>query len=354
MEPSTTAQRKHKTLVMETSAPGNKDFQKPHNPHDSLVHSVFGVPEHAADLLKTVLPARLLEHLDVRVPVVHNTHFVSEKLIPSDVDLLYQVQTQDGQSVLVYIMVEHQSTCAPLMGYRVYCYIEDFWTTSLRQKRKEGIAASHERLPLIFPVVLYHGDKPWDAPRDVYDLIDGTEDLKNALNPMLPRLSYDVVDLTKMSDEAILSLMCNSFMRLCLLVLKYSRQPGVTAAKLKSWGDLWSKVLSECGGIENFKTVLYYMLVTYQDLGKQELTEFVASLSETAKGEAMTLSEVWMKEGEQKGRQEGILSIAKKLVEKQKPIDEIMDVTGLTREDIERLRNDNTNGMNCQTQKEKP
>ena len=277
--------------------------QKPNNPHDSMVRAVFGVPEHASELLKAVLPAKLIERLDVSAPVVRNTHFVSEKLIPSEADLLFQVRSKDGQDMLIYALIEHQSSSARLMGYRIYCYIEDFWTTELRQKRKEGMGASQEELPIVFPVVLYHGDRPWNAPMEVYDLIGGNEDLKSACGNKLPRLSYEVVDLTMMSEEEISSLLAHSALRLCMFCLKYSRMPDRILEKLKSWGDLWNKVLRD-SEVEIFRILLYYVSST-SGLSDEDWQEFTDSLPTKAKEEAMTYFERLEQRGEQRGRQEG-------------------------------------------------
>ena len=80
--------------------------------------------------------------------------------------------------------------------------------------------------------------------------------------------------------------------------------------------------------------VIQKAVLKLRELSADEETRELYELREKARRD-----EIWIREGGRKeGRQEGRQEVAKKLLAKQRPIDEIMDVTDLTRDEIEKLR----------------
>ena len=57
---------------------------------------------------------------------------------------------------------------------------------------------SKDKLPLICPLVFYHGSKKYDAPLNLWDLFDHPEEAKSLLGD-----NYQLVDLQAMSDDEI-------------------------------------------------------------------------------------------------------------------------------------------------------
>ena len=80
--------------------------------------------------------------------------------------------------------------------------------------------------------------------------------------------------------------------------------------------------------------VIQKAVLKLRELSADEETRELYELREKARRD-----EIWIREGGRKeGRQEGRQEVAKKLLAKQRPIDEIMDLTDLTRDEIEKLR----------------
>jgi predicted transposase/invertase (TIGR01784 family) len=68
-----------------------------HNPHDALFKSVFGEPEHARGVLRSVVPSALGEVLDWSTLTLRPGSFVDEALRPRHTDLLFSAtRTSSG------------------------------------------------------------------------------------------------------------------------------------------------------------------------------------------------------------------------------------------------------------------
>jgi hypothetical protein len=138
------------------------------NPHDALFKWVFGQPEHARGALRAILPAALAEALDWSTLTLQPGSFVDAALRHQHTDLLYAATWRDGGQALVYLLFEHQSTppTEGLMAERLLGYQVRIW---------DRWRADHPRartLPMIVPIVMYHGASPWPEARSFDALLD--------------------------------------------------------------------------------------------------------------------------------------------------------------------------------------
>ena len=76
---------------------------------------------------------------------------------------------------------------------------------------------------------------------------------------------------------------------------------------------------------------------TLEDISSDEAKERIAELREKYIMDRASELETAEEKGIKKGKKEGIKAVAKKMKQKNIPIDDIIDVTGLTKEDIEKL-----------------
>src|SRR5262245_8300368 len=131
------------------------------SPHDALFKAVIGKPEHARGLLRAIVPPALAEAVDWATLELRPGSFVDAALKAQHTDLLYAASWRDGGEMLMYFLFEHLS--APpkdgLMAYRLLCYKARIW---------ERWRAEHPKartLPMILPIVMYHGATSWSEPR---------------------------------------------------------------------------------------------------------------------------------------------------------------------------------------------
>ncbi|MCZ4151080.1 hypothetical protein BZG21_42605, partial [Escherichia coli] len=75
-------------------------------------------------------------------------HFVEDDLRPFYADILYSLKTTAGDGY-IYALIEHQSTPDRHMAFRLMRY-----AIAAMQRHLD---AGHDRLPLVIPVLFYHG-----------------------------------------------------------------------------------------------------------------------------------------------------------------------------------------------------
>ena len=167
------------------------------NPHDGIFKAVLGQPEHARGMLRAILPPVLTEALDWQTLTLRPGSFVDAALTHQHTDLLYSVMWRDGTQALVYLLFEHQSTSPTegLMALRLLGYQDRIW------QRWRTDHPKSKTLPMIIPIVMYHGVTPWSEPRAFDALLDVPPDLRPAVEPYLVRFTYVLHDLSKISDD---------------------------------------------------------------------------------------------------------------------------------------------------------
>lgn len=223
--------------------PGN------HNPHDTFFRAVFGCSEHAIAHFRAFLPPSVQSTLDLSTADLCPGSFVDEALRDRHTDLLYRVRAAEAE-VLVYLLFEHQSTCDPLMPYRLMVYIVRIW---------EAWRSDHPdatEVPAVLPLVLYHGQAAWTAPPDLLGVLALPPDARSALGRHLPRLEYLLLDLSRFRDE---ELRRGALGGLALLLLKHIRDDDLVD-RLPAWADLFARVWRSPGGLRVIEWVIRYIM----------------------------------------------------------------------------------------------
>jgi hypothetical protein len=77
-----------------------------------------------------------------------------------------------GRSILLYILIEHQSEFDPLMLLRVIDYLVQIWKGQLRAWTRRRRSPARFRLQPVLPVVLYTGTRRWDELGRLVDLME--------------------------------------------------------------------------------------------------------------------------------------------------------------------------------------
>ena len=83
------------------------------------------------------------------------------------------------------------------MAFRLLRYQDRIWDRWREQQPKA------KTLPMIIPIVMYHGVTPWPEPRSFDALLDIPPGLRPAVDPYLVRFTYVLHDLSKISDDEL-------------------------------------------------------------------------------------------------------------------------------------------------------
>jgi predicted transposase YdaD len=186
----------------------------PRTLHDGMFKHVFSDPLLAADELRAVLPPELVARIDWPSLAPAPTSFVDEVFRQRTSDLVFHARLRDsGESMLLWFLLEHQSTEDWWMLPRIIDTETKMWR-SWRRLHPESL-----HLPAIVPVVVYHGPRPWRAPRDMHELYGLPVDFLVASG--VPPLSCAMIvdDLCAIEDEALRARHMDAYARLCLFAM---------------------------------------------------------------------------------------------------------------------------------------
>jgi hypothetical protein len=270
-------------------------------PHDLFARFTFSHPERAAAELRAVLPPEVVACVDWTTLRHESGSVVDPELRESQSDLLFSAQFHGGQPVLLYFLLEHQSSVDRWMAFRMLRYVVrqlELW----RQQHPDS-----ETLPVIIPVVLYHGpEKGWTAPRQVAELFSLPVEALERWHPLVPRLEYLVDDLTAEREEALRARPGPPLVPLALLLLRFGRSEQV-AVLLESWRPLMAELLSSPQGLEQLHAVVHYLLSVGRDAAYAALWRVLNSVAGElgAEEQVRTIADMLREEGHAKGLAEG-------------------------------------------------
>lgn len=96
--------------------------------------------------------------------------FVSREYKTTFSDLLYKVQWRERDFYIV-ILLEFKSAPALFVTVQVLGYVLDFYRHLIDAEKEL------RKLPPVFPIMLYNGEREWTTPLNIADLIEGNEAL---------------------------------------------------------------------------------------------------------------------------------------------------------------------------------
>lgn len=123
--------------------------------------------------------------------------FIPDNLLEQESDLVFSIPFEDDSKtgeLLIYILIEHQSTVDVSMGLRILLYIAHIFYAQRRRWLSENVPKSQWRLNPILPIVFYTGDRRWLEPITLENLfVDVPEEFSEFL-PHFKTLFFSVKD----------------------------------------------------------------------------------------------------------------------------------------------------------------
>ena len=264
----------------------------PSRPHDKYFRSVFSNPTNAASLLRAYVPERLARTLKWSTLTLLPGRFVSPDWRDSEADLLFSVEREPGATpVLVYVLLEHQSSPDRWMPLRLLNYCVQIWLRwRNRQEEERG-------LPLIV-LVLYQGADPWQYDRELAELF------ANAVPEWrwVPRFEHLLIDQTQQRAEAVPGALAARLAQVAMMAAFRQARRELLDVATGLMGELY-----RAAGFEDVATHVEYVLATQPD---EHRAAFVESLRRNVPGrggEVMNYVEQMVERGRREGLQEGKL-----------------------------------------------
>jgi len=271
------------------------------NPHDALFKAVLGDPEHARGALRSVVPVAVAEALDWPTLVRCPGSFVDPILRERHTDLLFSVAWRGGGEAFVYLLFEHQSTPDRRMTFRLLRYLVRIW---------ERWCTDHpdkDAIPVIVPIVLYHGTKPWSAALSFDAIFDVPDSVRPAIEPYLVRFAYLLDDLSDVPDERLRARAMTALAKLASVCFKYARTRADLVEMLGGWADVLREVAGAAHGLEALALVMRYILLVNDHVEPEALQALLErEVGPQAKDTIVTAGERLIQQGVQQGIQQGV------------------------------------------------
>ncbi|MGL4335824.1 MAG: Rpn family recombination-promoting nuclease/putative transposase, partial [Turicibacter sp.] len=138
------------------------------NVHDKGFKEFYQRKEAIIDLVENVLGLNFGEKLKEEHLSLIETKSYYDELKEQESDVVYLIKV-DEKEILLYLFLELQSTIDYRMPARLLFYmIGQLQRYYLGQNFKP--TDTNMKLPVLYPVVLYNGIKPWDASTNLRHL----------------------------------------------------------------------------------------------------------------------------------------------------------------------------------------
>lgn len=306
-------------------------------PHDAAFRQFLANPDVARDFMQIHLPAELCALCDLSTLKLESGTFVEEDLRQYASDILWSMKTTTGDDGYIHLLLEHQSTADKNMAFRQMRY-----AIAAMQRHLE---AGHKTLPLVIPVLFYHGKQsPYPCSTQWLDGFSNPELAKKVYSNAFP-----LVDVTVIDDNEIMN---HRRMAALTLLMKHIRQRDMMELL-----DSLPRVMVEWISPEQVRILIHYMV----NAGEAPAPEFMRALAERLpqhEDELMTIAQQLEQKGIEKGIEKGIqlgeqrgiekgrhegklegkLEVARTMLQNGLDRTTVMKMTGLSEDDLAQIR----------------
>ncbi|HBQ27925.1 MAG TPA: transposase [Desulfotomaculum sp.] len=167
------------------------------NPHDKFFKETFGKVEVAKDFLNNYLPENIMKVIDVDTLEPQKDSFINEELQEVFSDMLFKVNINNREGY-VYILFEHKSYISKDIAFQLLKYMLEIWEAKIKKEKTY-------KLPVIIPLVIYHGKDSWNIRTTLGELITGYEELPKEIQKFIPDYVFSArTNLTRTDVDEII------------------------------------------------------------------------------------------------------------------------------------------------------
>lgn len=230
------------------------------NPHDQFFKEIISQPGARRDFLRFYLPEKIVRLIEPDTAERVEDSFVDEELKEHLSDLLFRVKLKNKGEAFIYVLLEHKSSSDKWVALQLFRYLARIWEKAQREGRK--------KLPLVFPVVFYHGKAKWRVSQKFSGLLDFGAGL-NELREYLPEFGYHLCDLSQFVDDELKG---EAELQAAMRLLKYIFRAELHEQMEKAFRLLMLESSPEATMSERVIVLINYVLqsgkATYQQVGR--------------------------------------------------------------------------------------
>jgi predicted transposase/invertase (TIGR01784 family) len=264
------------------------------NPHDRYFKKTFENIEVAKDYLINYVPQNITKLVNINKLSHEKESFIDKDLEGLYTDVLFKTDI-NGREGYIYFLIEHKSYVTKMVGIQLMIYIAKIW----QRKMKKG------KLPLVIPLVVYHGEKEWNVKTDLISLIDGIETLPPEIKNYIPDFKYIINDLSVLNDDQIKgNVILQIFIKVVQSIYKGEEEFLKTVEEVSV---ALEHLEQKDKAIEYFIVFLKYIVNAKQDVSKGKVFKTIENVSPERSDVILTIAEQLINEGMEKGIEKGQL-----------------------------------------------
>ncbi len=269
--------------------------------HDEFFKNMMGRVAIARKYIQHFLPVEITSLMDMDTLEVDTEGYVDDHLKECFSDVVATVQLTDGQLSDIYILFEHKSGVDKLVRLQVLKYMVSKWSKWVKDKDQyEGY------LPIVIPIVVYHGAAKWEFSTEFSDMFRlPSEDFRL----FTPKFNYILHDISHVDEE---SFKASVDIQTFLLLLKYIYRPELSH-KLPEILSLLNELKDKDRITEYLPIIIKYIL----SVGKVSLDEIKEAVKSLPKGDETVETAAYQlrQEGIQIGEAKAIQSMIHELLQ---------------------------------------
>ena len=330
----------HSVKIKIHSFQSNNKKHPINNEHDKIFRTVLSNKKDACKFINSIINFK--SEITENDLELYKTNFVTSEFKNKEADIVYKLKDKS-----IFFLIEHQTKIDYTMPYRILSYQHEIIRSSINISK---INTKNYTWPIVIPIVLYTGKIRWNAKTSLTNT--------QSDDSILPLSNYYLVDINDYSIETLLK---DDLLISKLMILEKSKTNEELANNLEL---IIPRIKKED---RNFITNIINLILERKigktkakeninklNGGEEKMLAFIEMLREEernnirkgikiGKSRGIKLGEKrGIKLGQKMGEKRGLeknkkdkMEIAKKLLARNFSIEEIAEITGLTKQELE-------------------
>ncbi len=297
--------------------------------HDKFVKETFSDVEVTSDFMQNYLPTEVLDIIELSTLKPLKDSFINPDLEEAFSDLLFGVN-MNGIPGYIYLLFEHKSQQTKDISLQLLRYMLEIWHRKMYKEKTD-------KLPLIIPLVIYHGQNQWGI-KPISDFIEGYRDFSTTIQEYVPAYNYLLFDLSQFSEKEIKGTVK---LKVCLDILKHIYNQNEQEFEIvfkKSVQELLELQREHQDIVIYIKTFIKYVLNVREKFTTEKAHDIANKISSQGGSIVATAADELRREGREEGREKEREEVAKNLLRLNIDVAQIIKATKLSAEKLNQIK----------------
>ena len=276
-----------------------------HQKHDKIIRDILNDKEEVVKIInKYIKPKEKLKKEEIEK---YETSYITKNFQNKEADIVYKLKGKE-----VYFLIEHQTKVEKSMAYRMAEYSLEIIRSRVRDK-----ILRTDKYPKVLPVVIYTGIPKWTAKIKFEEMQEEYE-LEEYITKN--QFGYNLIDIRNPKEAIEDDLLISK-----ISILEKSNDIEEVLYII----DKISNKITKEDKRENLQRIIEYL---FEDiLQKGQMEEIKEKLKNRKGSDTMHVHEILRRDRE-KSKKEGVIMVAKRMLEEKMDVNLIMRITGLKKE----------------------